>query len=223
MARYRTLGEYRFFTGGPEDDVRGSKLFGLGDEQIGTVVDVIFEQDSGCLLSVVVATSGSGGGRFVVPIEMIRSSFVHRNDCRVDLTREQVEQFPSYNDIETLSRMAREDDRSAWGDRDSKRSAKGAASSFSDVDTLATARPRADLSPISTDSPAGMSQSMAPNTDVYEEEIRDEETWVIGMGSRWLNLERQLRTLRAETNAVPIRKRARRGTDPPGGMRSKVS
>ena len=187
------------------------------------LVDVIFEQDTGCLLSVVVATSAPGGGRFIVPIEMIRSSFLHRNDCRVDLTRGQVERFPSYNDVETLSRMAREENlTTAWSDREAKRLAKSPpASSVNDADTLATARPRADLSPISTDVPAA--PSVLPGTDFHEQAASDEDTWVMGMGSRWLNLERQLRMLRQETSAVPIRKRARTGTEPPDSMRSKVS
>ncbi len=45
---------------------------------------------------------------------------------------------------------------------------------------------------------------------------------VIGVGSRWLNFERQLRLLRTDTAAIPIRKRSR-PHDSAGDVRSKVS
>jgi PRC-barrel domain protein len=184
MARYRTLGEYRFSKTSSEDDVRGSKIYGLGDEYIGLIDDVIFDQDSGRLHAVIVVTVGADEGRFILPIEAIHSSFLHRNDCRIELTREQVRQFPNYVGAETLQAMSRAENGSeVW---------KGPVTKIE-----------------------------AHVSDQIEIEEIDADSAVIGVGSRWLNFERQLRLLRTDT-AIPIRKRTGRHGSA-GDVRSKVS
>lgn len=185
MARYRTLGEYRFSRTSSEDDVRGSKIYGLGDEYIGLIDDVIFDQDSGRLHAVIVVTVGGDEGRFIIPIEAIHSSFLHRNDCRIELTREQVRQFPNYVGAETLQAMSRAENGSeVW---------KGPVTKIE-----------------------------AHVSDQFEIEEIGADTAVIGVGSRWLNFERQLRLLRTDNPAIPIRKRTR-PHDSTGDIRSKVS
>jgi hypothetical protein len=188
MARYRTLGEYRFSKTSSEDDVRGSKIYGLGDQYIGEIEDVIFDQDNGRLHSVIVAIAATNDGRFIVPIEAIHSSFLHRNDCRIELTREQVAQFPNYVGAETLQAMSRaENGAEVW---------------------------RGPVTKVD----AHISETI----EVEDIDIADVDAAVIGVGSRWLNFERQLRLLRTDTAAIPIRKRSR-PHDSAGDVRSKVS
>ncbi|HEX3322171.1 MAG TPA: PRC-barrel domain-containing protein [Terriglobales bacterium] len=185
MARYRTLGEYRFSRTSCEDDVRGSKIYGLGDEYIGLIDDVIFDQDSGRLHAVIVVPVGGDEGRFIIPIEAIHPSFLHRNDCRIEVTREQVKQFPSYVGAETLKAMSRAENGSeVW---------KGPVTKI----------------------------EVHVRDQVEIEEI-DADAAVIGVGSRWLNFERQLRLLRTDGTAIPIRKRTGRHGSA-GDVRSKVS
>lgn len=99
MARYGTLGDYRFFnTQEAAIDIRGAKLYGRGDENLGTVDDVVFDEATGAIIFVVVDTGGwLASKKFVVPPQEIRPSLQHEDDFLVDLTKEQIERFPAYD------------------------------------------------------------------------------------------------------------------------------
>ncbi len=104
MTRYGTLGDYRFAdVNDAADDIRGSKVYGLNDEKLGEIDDVIFDQDSGGIVYVIVDTGGwLSSKKFVVPPSEVRPSVQHRDDYLVELTKEQIESFPPY-DGEALS------------------------------------------------------------------------------------------------------------------------
>jgi sporulation protein YlmC with PRC-barrel domain len=99
MARYGTLGDYRFAnTEEAAGDIRGAKLYGRGDEKLGEIDDVVFDEATGGIVFVVVDTGGwLASKRFVVPPNAIRPSVQHENDFRVDLTKAQIERFPAYD------------------------------------------------------------------------------------------------------------------------------
>lgn len=99
MARYGTLGDYRFSdTAEAAADIRGSKVYGPKDEKLGEVDDVIFDEATGAIVYVVVNTGGwLSSKKFIVSPERIRPSLQHENDVRVDLTKEQIEAFPPYD------------------------------------------------------------------------------------------------------------------------------
>lgn len=99
MARYGTLGDYRFSnTHEAAIDIRGAKLYGRGDEKLGTVDDVVFDEATGAVIFVVVDTGGwLSSKKFVVPPQEIRPSLQHEDDFHVDLTKEQIERFPAYD------------------------------------------------------------------------------------------------------------------------------
>jgi sporulation protein YlmC with PRC-barrel domain len=99
MARYGTLGDYRFIdTQEAAYDIRGAKVYGLKDEKLGEIDDVIFDEASGAIVYVVVDTGGwLVSKRFIVPPEEIRPSLQHEDDFLVDLTKEQIETFPPYD------------------------------------------------------------------------------------------------------------------------------
>jgi sporulation protein YlmC with PRC-barrel domain len=99
MTRYGTLGDYRFTdVEDAANDIRGSKVYGLNDEKLGEIDDVIFDQDSGGIIYVVVDTGGwLSSKKFVVPPTEVRPSVQHRDDYLVELTKEQVESFPAYD------------------------------------------------------------------------------------------------------------------------------
>jgi len=56
MAQHGMLRDYRFTEAA--EDIRGSKLYGLNDEKLGKIDDVIFDHSSGTIRYVVVDTGG---------------------------------------------------------------------------------------------------------------------------------------------------------------------
>lgn len=105
MAHYGTLRDYRFSdTDAAKEDIRGSKVYGVNDEKLGKIDDVIFDHLSGEIKYVVVDTGGwLHHNKFIVPANRLRSSAEHEDDYRVDLTKEQIENFPPYNESDLKS------------------------------------------------------------------------------------------------------------------------
>lgn len=99
MARYGTLGDYRFSdTKEAGSDIRGAKVYGSKDQKLGEVDDVIFDESTGSIVYMVVDTGGwLSSKRFIVPPDEVRPSLQHENDFLVDLTKEQIERFPPYD------------------------------------------------------------------------------------------------------------------------------
>jgi hypothetical protein len=99
MARYGTLGDYRFSdTQEAALDIRGAKLYGPNDVKLGEINDVVFDEVTGAIVFVVVDTGGwLTSNKFVVPPQEIRPSLQHEDDFLVDLTKEQIEAFPPYD------------------------------------------------------------------------------------------------------------------------------
>ena len=99
MPRYGTIGDYRFSdTQEAAADIRGAKLYGLNDEKLGEIDDVIFDEATGAIVFVVVDTGGwLSSKRFIVPPEVVRPSLQHEDDFLVDLTKEEIETFPPYD------------------------------------------------------------------------------------------------------------------------------
>ena len=102
MANYGMLRNYRFTD--DKEDIRGSKLYGLNDEKLGKIDDVIFDHSSGLIRYVVVDTGGwLSTKKFIVPADRLQASAKHDDDFTVNLTKEQVEQFPSYSETDLES------------------------------------------------------------------------------------------------------------------------
>jgi sporulation protein YlmC with PRC-barrel domain len=99
MARYGTLGDYRFTdTQEAALDIRGAKVYGPKDQKLGEIDDVIFDEGTGAIVFLVVDTGGwLSSKKFVVPPQEIRPSLQHEDDFLVDLTKEQIESFPPYD------------------------------------------------------------------------------------------------------------------------------
>jgi len=99
MTRYGTLGDYRFAdVNEAADDIRGSKVYGFNNEKLGEIDDVVFDQDTGGIIYLVVDTGGwLSSKKFLVPPAEVRPSVQHRNDYLVELTKEQIESFPPYD------------------------------------------------------------------------------------------------------------------------------
>jgi sporulation protein YlmC with PRC-barrel domain len=97
MAQQGMLRDYRFTDAA--EDIRGSKLYGRNDEKLGKIDDVIFDHSSGSIRYVIVDTGGwLSTKKFIVPAERLRASAEHKDDFAVDLSKEQVESFPPYDE-----------------------------------------------------------------------------------------------------------------------------
>ncbi len=102
MANYGMLRDYRFTDA--SEDIRGAKLYGLDDEKLGKIDDVIFDYSTGLIRYVVVDTGGwLTTKKFIVPAGRLRASAKHDDDFAVDLTKAQVESFPPYEETDLES------------------------------------------------------------------------------------------------------------------------
>ena len=102
MAKHGLLGSYRFTDA--TEDIRGSKLYGLNDEKLGKIDDVILDHFTGLIHYVVVDTGGwLTTKKFIVPADRLRVSAEHKDDFSVPLTKEQVESFPPYQEVDLES------------------------------------------------------------------------------------------------------------------------
>lgn len=103
MAHYGTLRDFRFSTQ-DVDDIRGSHVYGLGDEKLGKIDDVIFDHSTGDILYVVVDTGGwLSTKKFLVPADRLQPSAEHKDDYQVGLNKRQIESFPPYNESDVSS------------------------------------------------------------------------------------------------------------------------
>src|SRR5258707_11893674 len=102
MAHCGTLRDLRFSDAA--EDIRGAKLYGLNDEKLGMIDDVIFDHSTGLIRYVVVDTGGwLTTNKFIVPTGRLRSSTEHKDEFAVDLNKQQVEGFPPYKESDLES------------------------------------------------------------------------------------------------------------------------
>ena len=102
MAHYGILRDTPVAESG--EDIRGAHVYGLNDEKLGKIDDVIFDHSSGEIRYVVVDTGGwLKSKKFIVPAERLRACAKHEDDFEVDLNKEQVESFPPYNESDLES------------------------------------------------------------------------------------------------------------------------
>ncbi len=107
MSHYGLLKDYRLRE--DADDIRGTTLYGMRDEKLGKIDDVIFDHSTGDISYLVVDTGGwLTTKKFIVPADHLRASTSHEDDFASDLTKEQIESFPPYseNDLESHEKWA---------------------------------------------------------------------------------------------------------------------
>jgi sporulation protein YlmC with PRC-barrel domain len=99
MARYGTLGDNRFAdTAEAAQDIRGAKVYGVDDQKLGEIDDVIFDETTGAIVYVVVDTGGwLSSKKFIVPPDNVRPSLQHEEEFLIDLSKAQIESFPPYD------------------------------------------------------------------------------------------------------------------------------
>jgi hypothetical protein len=97
MSHYGLLKDYKLRE--TAEDIRGTTLYGLQDEKLGKIDDVIFDHSTGDIGYVVVDTGGwLSTKKFIVPANRLRTSMKHEEDFASDLTKDQIESFPPYSE-----------------------------------------------------------------------------------------------------------------------------
>jgi hypothetical protein len=199
MAQIGMLRGYRFADAA--EDIRGSKLYGLNDEKLGKIDDVIFDHSSGLIRYIVVDTGGwLSTKKFIVPADRLRPSTEHKDDFAVDLNKQQVESLPPYDESHLESDKQ-------WADYEGRYRSKWEADPV--MHRLGTDRnitpttpqmPQNPPSARAADASAGMKDTrafetggFAAGTDTVEIDVS-----AVGIGPRWDTFQNRLRERRKE-------------------------
>jgi len=91
---YATLRGHKFDEGA--DDIRGATVYGIGEQQLAKIDDVVFEHGSG-KIKYLVANEGHGR-RVLVPVDHVRASIVNDRDFDSDFTIEDIDHLPVFDD-----------------------------------------------------------------------------------------------------------------------------
>jgi len=107
MPHYGILHGYQFQD---VDDIRGADVYGVNDEKLGTVEDVIFNHTNGEIRYVVVNAGGRLSSKeFLVPANRIEPYGNHEDKFYAELDKNRIQMLPEYKE-ETLK------SESAWKD-----------------------------------------------------------------------------------------------------------
>jgi len=200
MGHYGTLRNYQFSEESIED-IRGAHLYGANDDKLGKIDDVIFDHATGAILYAVVDTGGWLSSRkFVVPTRQISASLKHEGEFSANLTQEQIERFPAYNEKDLEAEAQ-------WRDYESRYQkcwTGGPVQHRKGTDHNIT--PTADEMPPEPDS-IGSQISMEENRALSERIIPPTANEVTisssgsGLGDRWSAFESYLRQRRRDITA----------------------
>ena len=161
MSHYGTLKETRFADASA--DIRGSHLYGLNDEKLGEIDDVIFDHSTGVIRYVVVDTGGwLTSKKFIVPADGLRASAKHTDDFEVSLTKNQIESFPPYDDSVLESERK-------WADYEGRYRSKWVADPVmhrAETDRNITPTTQQTLGNISSEQAAAEEHGYAPGSEV---------------------------------------------------------
>jgi stress response protein YsnF len=213
MSHYGLLGEFQFRDAAY--DIRGTTVYGQEDEKLGKIDDVIFDHSTGDIQYVVVDTGWLTTKKFIVPANRLRPSPKHDNDYASDLTKQQIENFPPFNesDLKSEDRWADYEDRyrSKWetgpvmhregtdrnitpttqqmrGNQSSLRASGDASESLPTGQSADEAAVEAASTPTERIVPAGRDSVVI-------------ESSAVGIGERWDTFQERLRERRKEAVA----------------------
>lgn len=107
MPHYGVLHNYKFEDG---QDVRGAEVYGVNNEKLGTVSDVIFDHATGEIRYVVIDTgSWLKSRKFLVPINRIQPYGAYEDKFYAELDKERIQMLPEFNDETMKSQDVWED------------------------------------------------------------------------------------------------------------------
>ena len=94
MPHYGVLHEYKLEE---VDDVRGAEVYGVNDEKLGTIDDVIFDHSSGEIRYIILKTGAILGKRYMVPANRISPYGHHEDKFYAELDKGRLEMLPEFD------------------------------------------------------------------------------------------------------------------------------
>jgi sporulation protein YlmC with PRC-barrel domain len=202
MAHYGTLRDYNFLDDDLADgarDIRGANVYGLHAKKLGKIDDVIFDHSTGQIHYIVVDTGGwLSSKKFIVPPQQLQASSEHKDDFVINVTKDQIEKFPPYDDSAVESE-------GKWRDYESRYQeawVSGAVQHLEGSDH--------DVTPTANEMPAqrgSLGSQLSPDEIANATPDRfvpagDDEVFIqnsaVGIGSRWSTFEDRLRSRRRD-------------------------
>jgi len=95
MPHYGILRDHKF---DDVEDIRGADVYGVNDEKLGTIDDVIFDHSSGDIRYVVVSTGLLSRKKFMVPANRISPYGNHDDKFYAELDKDRLEMLPEFDD-----------------------------------------------------------------------------------------------------------------------------
>lgn len=96
MAHYGILHDIKFEDA---EDIRGAEVYGVNDEKLGKIDDVIFDHSTGDIHYVVVDTGGwLTSKKFLVPANRIQPYGHHEDKFYAELDKERIQMLPDYDE-----------------------------------------------------------------------------------------------------------------------------
>lgn len=96
MPHYGTLRETRFED---TEEIRGAEVYGVNDEKLGKIDDVIFDHSTGDIRYIVVDTGGwLTSKKFLVPASRISPYGNHDDKFYAELDKERIQMLPEYDE-----------------------------------------------------------------------------------------------------------------------------
>jgi sporulation protein YlmC with PRC-barrel domain len=96
MPHYGSLRETKFHDA---DDIRDSEVYGVNDEKLGKIDDVIFNHSTGEIRYIVVDTGGwLSSKKFLVPANRIEPYGHHDDKFYAELDKERIQMLPQFDD-----------------------------------------------------------------------------------------------------------------------------
>ena len=98
MPHYGILREYSFE--GEVEDLRGAEVYGVNDEKLGIIDDVIFDHSTGEIRYVVLKTGGlfAAHNRIMVPANRMAPYGKHEDKLYAELDKERLEMLPEFDE-----------------------------------------------------------------------------------------------------------------------------
>jgi sporulation protein YlmC with PRC-barrel domain len=208
MAHYSTLQNQGFLSEEGEG-IRGAHIYGRNDKKLGKIDDVIFDHTSGNITYVVVDTGGwLSTKRFVVPANQLNTSAKHDGDYVVDLTQEQIENFPPFDE----RNLSSDQEWSVYESRYRDSWSEGGILHREGSNRIVTPSPEAGQR--RSGIAGGGESEQDQEADVEAAEATSDRVFPIGgndleqnpvsgaVGSRWENFQESLRQRRKELTAT---------------------
>jgi sporulation protein YlmC with PRC-barrel domain len=115
MAHYGILHETKFEDA---EDIRGAEVYGVNDEKLGKIDDVIFDHSSGDIHYLVVDTGGwLTSKKFLVPANRVQPYGHHEDKFYAELDKERIQMLPEYDEKKLGSEKDWSDYEKQYGDR----------------------------------------------------------------------------------------------------------